>query len=261
MKNKKLIIIFCVFVAVVLVVILSSTIFTFRSAEVYFVDDGNNLIEPSEDDTGVVDAKNCFSDLFGNNIFLLSKDKITQNFEKANLKVKVKYIEKVFPDKVKIFAQVRVPLYYIESEGNVYVCSYDGFVMEKNPASLPPLVELSGELGGISAPEVGSYVSSCFANIENYNIIQKLFETIYNYEGFDYQSIPALIKNVDFQSGKIVCYIHDGARFEISGPSIDLDKKFSAVYGLYLDKKDSVPNGIYRNNIKDANGNYTASVQ
>ena len=125
MKNKKLIAIFCIFVAVVLVVILSSTVFTFQNAELYFINEDGKYIEPDKTLTDTVNVKESLNGFYGDSMVFLSKEKVIYQFEKSNLNVKIERVEKVFPNKLRFYATIRVPLYYINVDDVIYVCSYE----------------------------------------------------------------------------------------------------------------------------------------
>ena len=260
MKNKKLIVIFCVFVAVVMIIVLSSTIFTFRRAELYFINEDGQYVEPGEELTGHVDLEACLVGLYGKNIVLLGKSEITRRVESANLRVKVERIEKVFPDRIRIYATVRVPLYYLKIDGNVYVMSYDGFVMAENPDSLVSVVEVGGSIGTVDKPVVGEYISSKFNDGGKYEIIEKFFNSVWRQEGFDYAGIYNLIESVTLGEDKLTCVTQRGATFVILSPDADLFEKFTSIYGVYTANPDKQENGVFTSGTKTENGYYTVAV-
>ena len=260
MKNKKLIVIFCVFVAVVMIIVLSSTIFTFRRAELYFINEDGQYVEPGEELTGRVDLEACLDGLYGKNIVLLDKSEITRRVESANLRVKVERIEKVFPDRIRIYATVRVPLYYLTIDGNVYVMSYDGFVMAENPDSLVSVVEVGGSIGTVDKPVVGEYISSKFNDSVKYEIIEKFFNSVWRQEGFDYAGIYNLIESVTLGEDKLTCVTQRGATFVILSPDADLFEKFTSIYAVYTANPDKQENGVFTSGKKAENGYYSVSV-
>ena len=262
MKNKKLIVIFCVFVAVVMIIVLSSTIFTFRRAELYFINEDGQYVEPGEELTGHVDLEACLDGLYGKNIVLLGKSEITRRVESANLRVKVERIEKVFPDRIRIYATVRVPLYYLTIDGNVYVMSYDGFVMAENPDSLVSVVKVVDPnlIGTVDKPVVGEYISSKFNDGGKYEIIEKFFNSVWRQEGFDYAGIYNLIKSVTLGEDKLTCVTQRGATFVILSPDADLFEKFTSIYGAYTANPDKQENGVFTTGAKAENGYYSVSV-
>ena len=260
MKNKKLIVIFCVFVAVVMIIVLSSTIFTFRRAELYFINEDGQYVEPGEELTGRVDLEACLDGLYGKNIVLLGKSEITRRVESANLRVKVERIEKVFPDRIRVYATVRVPLYYLTIDGNVYVMSYDGFVMAENPDSLVSVVEVGGSIGTVDKPVVGEYISSKFNDSVKYEIIEKFFNSVWRQEGFDYAGIYNLIESVTLGEDRLTCVTQRGATFVILSPDADLFEKFTSIYAVYTANPDKQENGVFTSGTKTENGYYTVAV-
>lgn len=261
MKNKKLIVIFCIFVAVVLTVILGSTIFTLRSAELYFINEFGDFVQPDDSATGGVDLDEYLADLYGDNIVFLSKKEITKKIEGANHKIKVDHIEKVFPNKVRIYATVRVPLYSLKIDGETYVCSHDGFVMMHNPVEFTPVVSVEGALGSVNKPVVGEYVADKFKTPDKYAVIENFFNAVWRQEGFDYASIYNLIKSINLGEDKLTCETQRGATFVILRPDIDLFQKFTAVYGAYTYAVDKQESGVFTSSVKDSNGNYTVAVK
>ena len=260
MKNKKLIVIFCVFVAVVMIIVLSSTIFTFRRAELYFINEDGQYVEPGEELTGHVDLEACLDGLYGKNIVLLDKSEIARRVESANLRVKVERIEKVFPDRIRIYATVRVPLYYLTIDGNVYVMSYDGFVMAENPDSLVSVVEVGGSIGTVDKPVVGEYISSKFNDGGKYEIIEKFFNSVWRQDGFDYAGIYNLIESVTLGEDRLTCITQRGATFVILSPDADLFEKFTSIYAVYTANPDKQENGVFTTGAKAENGYYSVSV-
>lgn len=260
MKNKKLIVIFCVFVAVVLIIVLSSTIFTLRQAELYFINEDGQYVEPGEELTGKVDLESCLSDLYGGNIVLLDKNEVIRRIESANLKVKVESVEKVFPNKIRVYATVRVPLYYLTIDGNVYVCSYDGFVMQENPDNLISIVEVKGSFGTVEKPVVGEYIKNKFNDAGKYDIIETFFNSVWRQEGFDYAGIYNLISGVEISEDSLQCVTQRGAKFVIPSPDIDLFEKFTSAYGVYVANPDKQESGVFTVGKKTDNGFYTVAV-
>ena len=191
---------------------------------------------------------------------LLGKSEITRRVESANLRVKVERIEKVFPDRIRIYATVRVPLYYLTIDGNVYVMSYDGFVMAENPDSLVSVVEVSGSIGTVDKPVVGEYISSKFNDGGKYEIIEKFFNSVWRQEGFDYAGIYNLIKSVTLGEDKLTCVTQRGATFVILSPDADLFEKFTSIYAVYTANPDKQENGVFTTGAKAENGYYSVSV-
>ena len=191
---------------------------------------------------------------------LLGKSEIARRVESANLRVKVERIEKVFPDRIRIYATVRVPLYYLTIDGNVYVMSYDGFVMAENPDSLVSVVEVSGSIGTVDKPVVGEYISSKFNDGVKYEIIEKFFNSVWRQEGFDYAGIYNLIESVTLGEDKLTCVTQRGATFVILSPDADLFEKFTSIYGAYTANPDKQENGVFTSGTKTENGYYTVAV-
>lgn len=261
MKNKKLIAIFCIFVAVVLAVILSSTVFTFQTAELYFINEDGKYIEPDKALTDTINVKESLDGLYGNAMLFLNKSQVITRFEKSNLGVKIERVEKVLPNKLRFYASVRVPLYYLNVDDDVYVCSYDGFVMRQNPKDTVSLVKVEGAFGFDEKPQLGEYIGEKFSDKSRYEIIQNFFVSVWLQDGFDFAGIYDLIKSVKFDETKLTCKTQRGAAFVILRPETDLFKKFTSIYGAYSALPDKQETGTFTSSLQDENGNYTVAVK
>ena len=261
MKNKKLIAIFCIFVAVVLVVILSSTVFTFQNAELYFINEDGKYIEPDKTLTDTVNVKESLNGFYGDSMVFLSKEKVISQFEKSNLNVKIERVEKVFPNKLRFYATIRVPLYYINVDDVIYVCSYDGFIMQQNPKDTVSLVKVDGTFGLESKPDLGEYIGAKFSDKTKYEVIQNFFISVWLQEGFDFAGIYDLIKSVKFEETRLTCQTQRGAVFVILSPEVDLFQKITSIYGAYSTLTDKQETGTFTSSLPDENGNYTVAVK
>ena len=261
MKNKKLVAIFCIFVAVVLVVVISGTVFTFQKAELYFINEDGKYIEPDKMLTDTINIQESLDGLYGNSMVFLSKDKALSQFEKSNLGVKIERVEKVFPNKLRFFATIRVPLYYLNIDDVVYVCSYDGFIMQQNPKDTVSLVKADGVFGMESKPQVGEYIGAKFSDKDKYEVIQNFLISVWLQEGFDFAGIYDLIKSINVEEKRLTCQTQRGAVFVILSPEVDLFQKFTAIYGAYSTLTDKQETGTFTSSLPDENGNYTVAVK
>lgn len=125
MKNKVLISILCCFAFVVLIVVLSSTVFTLKEVKVEFYDTNDQLITDyntlkhfsTTDSQSIIDSAE-FN--MGQNIFLVKKEKYTESLEKKNPYIKVIALTTHFPNKIVIKVHEREELFAIETGSGKY---------------------------------------------------------------------------------------------------------------------------------------------
>ncbi|MDR0850212.1 MAG: FtsQ-type POTRA domain-containing protein [Christensenellaceae bacterium] len=118
MKNKVLISILCCFAFVVLIVVLSSTVFTLKEVRVEFYDTNDQLITDyntlkhftAADTQSIIDSAN-FN--MGQNIFLVKKEQYTNSLEKNNPYLKVITLTTYFPNKIIIKVHEREELFAV----------------------------------------------------------------------------------------------------------------------------------------------------
>lgn len=111
-KNKSLIIILSVFAFIVLLVVLSSTVFCLKNVELNFLSNTINLTEKSDDILASGEFK------FNQSIFFANKSQYKQNLEENNPYIKIVNIETIFPNKLRINAVERNELLALKGYEN-----------------------------------------------------------------------------------------------------------------------------------------------
>lgn len=230
-KNVKFIIIFCVAIFVVAAIILGTTVFTVKSTELYFVNEKGEFIQPDDGDVDV-DINTLLDDFYGDSILFVNGGGVASAIERACHEIKVTAVKKVFPNTLRVYAELRAPLYSLGIDDVVCVCSYDGFVMrEESPLTTAALVSVEGSLGTISKPAVGSYLRDCFDDRSEYEVLRGLFDAIKRQDGMSYSRIIDVVSKVIFSEDGVTCVTQTGAKLVIRHPNEDLLEKFSAVFG------------------------------
>ena len=125
MKTKRLIIILSIVAVLVLIVVLSSTVFTLKKVEINFYDKSDQLIEDnntlnhySENDIKAIIDSAGFK--YGKNMLLIKKKPYIQKLESANPYLKVIGITSKFPNKLVIKAAEREEYYYTQISSGKY---------------------------------------------------------------------------------------------------------------------------------------------
>lgn len=151
MKNKRLIVILSVFAFLTVLVVLNSTVFTLQKVSVNWLTTRNELV--GKDDSIVGDVST------GVNIFLVDKNKISEELEKKNPYLRVVGIETKFPNKIVIHTAERESLYAVElSEGgNSYYMVLDekGKVLRRTTSSIFAGADLGAKPIRVSFEGVG----------------------------------------------------------------------------------------------------------
>ena len=115
MKSRRLIVLLSVLAFCTLVIVLSSTLFTMKSASVNWLSNRNMLVELDENT-----ILNSADIPYGNSIFLVDKDEIIADIEKANPYLRVVSIETKFPNKLVLHTVERMPFFGIKISDGRY---------------------------------------------------------------------------------------------------------------------------------------------
>lgn len=155
MRNKKLIIVFAVIVALALLIVLTSVIFSVRHIDTYCYNvDTKDITD--EEISDIIDSSGIKT---GRSIFTLSVSEAANKIEKEIPGIDVINIERIFPNRISI-NYVRIsPYLEIEQDGTFYQCSNDGKIVSSSDTSEGNLIELV--LGvPLSAPAPGQGMAS-----------------------------------------------------------------------------------------------------
>ncbi|MBR2030241.1 MAG: hypothetical protein IJ999_04990 [Clostridia bacterium] len=259
MKNKRLIAFFCALAFMAVIVVGCGVVFTFKKAEVYFVNEQGQYVQVEKEKEDNIQTE-CIKSFFGKNLLFLDTSAVAEKVEQANLDLKAEKVEKAYPKKIRIFVSVRIKLYYLQVDGENYICSYDGFVMQKSD-DVSDLVKVDGDYGEVSGLSVGSYIKGSFANADNYMVVQNFFASVHEIEGFEYGDISSLFKSITFENEKLVCQTQSGATFVFAQPTVDFSSKFDDVYSSYVANADKQDNGTFICGERQPNGKYSVDVQ
>ena len=126
MKKKRLIILLSIFVFLVLVVVLSSTVFTLKTVVVNFYDAEDKLVDDitknhyfnsDEKINAIVENAEV---KYGKNIFLVNQNSHREKIEKTNPYIKVVSISIEFPNRMVVKAVERQEYYAVLNKENKY---------------------------------------------------------------------------------------------------------------------------------------------
>ncbi len=252
MKIKRLLKLFIALSVIVIVVVLSSTVFTLKDVELCFYDSRNNLVEDydtlshfnDEDVQDIIDSGNFG---FGKSIFFLERQKNIDRIEKEHPYIKVIGISATFPDGFRIKAVERKPMYSIHlSTGRYAICDGELKVLEiKDTVDSYDYIALTNM--GIENQVPGNFIrgdndikrlkklaSEFKANKYNLNSSIKYFQAIGMYEGYRTNDSTSKCTWLSIQTRE-----YDKEHIRVAGVRIDIEN-ISSNYELKINKALSV---------------------
>lgn len=245
--KKKLLIIFSVFLAIVILIVLGSTVFTLQKASLVFLHYDENTGE-----TVYVDAPERYSDLTGEkliedfkgkSIFFLSGKKLISQTESNYPYIKVQGVNRLFPNFLEIFVTVREPVSVISHNGVYYLLDSENYVLEafNQPVTEFPALNFSSYLNG--APSVGRRLEFKPEATWLNEVSEVVFRTLWQ-GGFDFVELPDLLDSVSVQAMPdyycLSLAFNTGAVLKINDPVSDLQRKIHAGWSVYAsDEKDN----------------------
>ncbi len=130
MKNKRLIILLSIFSFIILLVVLSSTVFTVRKNSISVEWHREGLTFMQNQNQSIVEKI-----VEHENIMFYDKDRATKILEEEFPYLKVLKIEKKFPNKIVVHATERSEQYSIKVDNDYYVLDDSGKVLNKYSAT------------------------------------------------------------------------------------------------------------------------------
>jgi len=257
MKNKSLIVIISILAFIVLIVILSSTIFCLKSVELNFMSNTINLTNKQEE---IIESGNF---KYNQSIFFINKNVYIKRLEENNPHIKIINIETIFPNKLVINCVERNELFAIKSyDGQNYknylifddelkiLASFNEY---NNSHTNPILITIENE-------RVQTSLAGQTLITTNENIIKKLASELYAYN-----NNPLLLKANfeeiiinDNSNNNIRIKMRSGVDIVLKEMNILLTEKFMLALSYYNNLEDKTKGTItiYENNENKVVGYY-----
>lgn len=125
MKDKRLAVCLVIFVFLVLIIVLGSTIFALESVNLNMLD--NSTLFTGQENEIIENAN--FN--YGSNVLFLGKKKYVEKLEKQNPYIKILNIETIFPNKLRINAVSRTEIFAVKQKDSSYaIIDEDGKVLK-----------------------------------------------------------------------------------------------------------------------------------
>lgn len=257
MKNKSLIISLSILAFIVLIVVLSSTIFCLKTAEVNFMSNTINLTNKKDEIIETTDFK------YNQSIFFLNKSNYIKQIEENYPYIKIINIETVFPNKLIVNAVERNELFviktYEENSFKNYLILDDELKILSTTQSFtnshlnPILITIEGEFTATNL--AGQTLTSM-----NNQLIKNLAVELYAYN-----NNPLILKanfeeiNINYEnSGDVRILMRSGVEIMLKDSNARLSEKFMLALSYYNELTDKTTGRIttYVNNEDKVVGYY-----
>lgn len=257
MKNKSLIIILSILASIVLIVILSSTIFCLKSVELNFMSNTINLTNKQEE---ILTSGNF---KYNQSIFFINKSNYIKKLEEQNPYIKITNIETVFPNKLVINCVERNELFIIKSYDGENFKNY--LVVDDELKILSTLNEFTNlHTNPILISIEGERVSTNLAGQTLFTTNSMLIKQLAN-ELYAYNNNPLLLK-ANFEEiiinaenkNNIKIKMRSGVDIILKDMNTRLTEKFMLALSYYNNLEDKTKGVIttYENNENKVVGYY-----
>ena len=252
MKNKRLVIILSVLIALTIVIVLCSAVFTVQTVSVNWLTKPNVLTV--QDNSSIVAASKIKKN---SSVFTLKKQEYAKNIEKSKAYIEVVKIEVKFPNKVVIHAREREPYFYLNVGTNEYaILDKELKVLEitndlntyvKNFGLCPIELTLDGTITANLTVSSGDFLNIMYG---------ELFKTFTSHlSKFDDYNTPTkakvVIKNLTLKGKDLSIYTNLGLNIFIKDVDTNFKTKMQYGFSGYKQYKDTNSTGTilcYTNN-------------
>lgn len=257
MKNKSLIISLSILAFIVLIVVLSSTIFCLKSVEINFVSNTINLTDKQSEIIETTDFK------YNQSIFFVNKENYKKQIEQNYPYIKVVNIETVFPNKLIVNALERNELFVIKTYEENSFKNY--LVLDDELKILSSTQSFTNtHLNPILITTEGEFTPT---NLVGQNLLSTNNELIKNLavELYAYNSSPLILKanfeeiNLNYENvGNVRIKMRSGVEIILKDAGVRLSEKFMLALSYYNELSDKTTGRIttYVNNEDKVVGYY-----
>ena len=230
MKTKRLVILLSIFAMIILIVVLSSTVFSLSKVEVSFLEVPTKF--STQNNQEIIKSGDFEK---GKSIFLVNKNKHIKNIEEQFPNLKVVGIETCFPNRLVVQVVERqefLAVYNYEQE-NYYVVDGEMKVLRvvDNVSSIQNLARC------MLTQDLANYQNGDFIALDNETTILKELCSSFWRCGYSEKEMNALVKNVyvDLPNNELEISTYCKFRFSIKTPQEKLAQKLfagnNAVFG------------------------------
>lgn len=221
MKNKRLVILLSVLMLCAVAVVLTSTLFTMKSVSINWLTQTYTFKHVS--DVTLLDSASL---PYGESIFMINKDKIKADFEKANPYLKVVSIETKFPNKLVMHTAERTEVFAIKLSDSEYAIIDDEC----------KVLKMATEAYFSSDPSAANPIK---VMVENFNLSKDAFvvgETLHSNRIVDIiENVAYSLKEADYDATTSKG-IFENVSIEVKGEKANAVIKTK--WGLYINITD-----------------------
>lgn len=228
MKKRTQLITLSVLLLFVVLVVLSSSIFSFSQVGVDYLSTTINLNVTKESllkDSGFNTGKS---------IFFLKKLEAQNSIEQKNPYIKVVNIETVFPNKVIFHIAERQELFAIECDNNYYILDEEGKVLSQKTtilSSAGSAITIYGLTQNEDAFNVGSFIENN-ETLSNLTYCFKEWTT-------KLSALKVHIKSVTIQDNVLNIGMRCGLKIVVTDYNLNLSNKLNLAFSIY-DKAENI---------------------
>lgn len=227
MKNKKLAIFLVIFVFLVVVVVLSSTVFSLQNVTLQFMS-STNILTGAE-----ADIVKSGKFRYGENVFFSTKSYYQKNMEKSNPYLKVINIETIFPNGFCIHAIERNECYCIKLSNNKYAVVDEELKVLKILDVFQNTSQNAMQIENTELSTQNLSEGDFFATKNNF--FEQLFNCFREWDN-SYANIRAKVKSVQQnyeKDGQLLVNMRSGVQIVIENSESQLSDKLNLAFSFY----------------------------
>lgn len=243
MKKKLIIILSVVLAFIVLVVVLSCTVFTLKEVRFVFLNETSESIDPPASFDFDV-ANDCIKQYLGENIVFLNENKVIEKLSKSMYEYRCIDSVRAFPDSLTIYFAQRKAVYYIaDNMGNGgYIADQDMFVFDRYNGEAPDAIRILSLDEDIKEIVEGQEILLKCDNDWKSDIFKEVARTLwmlgYSYSAqSDFLNIAQIVVGDNENSFVLELETSMGGKFVIANPKKNLSNRIIAAYGVFIDSK------------------------
>jgi hypothetical protein len=241
---KKKVILFGSILGVIFVLILSLYfVFCVKEVNVNFYYSTVNLTEDSV--ISKLESKNILP--YGSNIFFVNTTDLTNKIEETEPRIKIKNIEMVFPNKIKINCEERADAFYTVINGKAVILDSELKILDEETVSSvenKTLINIQDSFLQSDTIEKGKSLEIMYGN-ECASVFTCLIT--YYQNKIDQTSFCKHFMQIDVLQGydenkqkvlKLVFYVVSGKKIEIENPTENMNSKLGALIEFISDNEN-----------------------
>lgn len=241
--KKRLLIVFSIFIAAVVLILLGSAVFRLESAEIsLYGENGEEIV-----DTSGLDPAELIADFAGKSILFLPESSLADNIHsKTQFSAwQVVGVEKYFPNKIRIHLTRRLQVFTLIKDGARYAVDVNGYVISLIEGVPAGCVDISSFAPALNDVKIASKLSFKTQEAEaDFELIKIMTNTVWRLN-YDFEEIYKLIGVYKLEGGELTLFTQTGAKIVIKDAGENLETKLSRAYGVYSDpEKDMTGENI-----------------